>query len=232
MAKKELDILDETSAVAEAGLHKAELFVQKNKQALLYAGGGLIAVVGLYFGAQEFVFKPMEEEAQSALYKAQNLFGADSVKAALNGRGEALGFLDIADEYSWTKAGNLAHYYAGLCYLDLAQPAEAIEELDQFSTNDGVLDITALGSIGDAFVELKQNEEAVEYYEKAAKGTDNEFLTPLFLRKAALVSEMEGNFSEALSFYQSIKEKYPLSSEGSTVDRDIAFCEAKLSTVK
>ena len=163
MAKKELDILDETSAVAEAGLHKAELFVQKNKQALLYAGGGLVAVVGLYFGAQEFVFKPMEEEAQSALYKAQNLFGADSVKAALDGRGEALGFLDIADEYSWTKAGNLAHYYAGLCYLDLAQPAEAIEELDQFSSHDGVLDITTLGSIGDAFVELKQNEEAVEY---------------------------------------------------------------------
>ena len=81
---------------------------------------------------------------------------------------KAWDFLDIADEYSSTKAGNLANYYAGVCYLQLGQFENAIEYLDEFNSNDEVLSVVAKGAIGDAFLELNQPEEALEYYTAAA----------------------------------------------------------------
>jgi len=46
-----------------------------------------------------------------------------------------------------------------------------------------------LGSIGDAYVELKDLDKAETYFKKAADKAKNEFLTPLYLKKLALVYE-------------------------------------------
>ena len=43
-----------------------------------------------------------------------------------------LGFIDIADDYSSTKAGKLANYYAGLSYLYLGEFENAIDYLEDF----------------------------------------------------------------------------------------------------
>ena len=44
---------------------------------------------------------------------------------------------------------------------------EAISYLEEFSSDDAVLGALAKGAIGDAFSQLNQQEDALEYYEKA-----------------------------------------------------------------
>ena len=50
---------------------------------------------------------------------AEIYFEKDSFNLALNGDLNSAGFIDIADDYSSTKTGKLANYYAGICYLNL-----------------------------------------------------------------------------------------------------------------
>lgn len=228
MANNEFDLLNEPVKAVEIGYNRVETFVEKHKRNLLIGGGAVVGVVLLTLGYKEFIQKPMEVEAQEALYKAQNLFAADSVKSALNGNAEVLGFLDIADEYGWTKAGNLANYYAGICYLDLGQPQEAIEYMESFSSSDGLLEANKWGSIADAFIELKQPKEALGYYLKAADIADNDLQSPFFLKKAALTAEMLEDFDQALELFEQIKKDYSQSAEGYEAARDIAYCKAKL----
>jgi hypothetical protein len=51
------------------------------------------------------------------MFQAVRYFESDSLNLALNGDGNNLGFLQIVEDYSGTKAGNLANYYAGVIYL-------------------------------------------------------------------------------------------------------------------
>ena len=57
---------------------------------------------------------------------------------ALNGAEGKYGFLDIIDEYSGTKAANLATYSAGMAYLSQQNYQEAISYLENFSSDDAI----------------------------------------------------------------------------------------------
>lgn len=230
MAKKnEFDLIENPEAVVEASLGKVESFINTNKQRITQILGGAIALFALVWAYNFFIAGPAEEAAQVAIYPAQKAFAADSLDLALNGNANQLGFLDIIDEHGSTKAGNLAEYYAGLCYLGLGQPAEAISHLDDFDGSDRVLSAVSLGAIGDAFADLNQPEEAEEYYAKATKEEANSFLTPFFLNKAGITAEMNGDFKAALKYYTRIKEDFPTSNEAADVDALIAHCEAKIA---
>lgn len=227
--KKEFDLIENPEAAVEASLGKVETFINANKQRITQVLGGALAIFALVWAYNHFVTMPAEEEAQIALYPAQKAFAADSLNLALNGNANQLGFMDIIDEHGSTKAGNLAEYYAGLCYLGLGQPEEAIAHLDEFSGADGVLSAVALAGIGDAFADLNQPEDAHDYYVKASKEEANAFLTPFFLNKAGVTAEMTGDYESALKHYQRIKEDFPTSNEAAEVDALIAFCEAKVN---
>ena len=77
-----------------------------------------------------------------------------------------------------------------------------------------------VGAIGDCYVELKNYNKAVTYFEKAAD-TDNELLSPIYLMKAANVYEKLKKYNKALAIYERIQKEYPLSQEGEVVDRFI-----------
>jgi tetratricopeptide (TPR) repeat protein len=156
------------------------------------------------------------------MYMAEIYFEKDSFNLALNGDGQYLGFLDIADEYSLTNAGNLANYYAGLCYLHTAQFEDAIEYLSDFSSDDIILSTLALGCIGDAYLELEDNSSALKYYEKAADNASNDFTTPRYLMKQAIVLEMDEEYEDALEMYNQIKEDYSKSQIAQDIDKYIA----------
>ena len=66
---------------------------------------------------------------------------------------------------------------------------KAIEYLSKFDSDDEVLGPTALGAIGDAFADINQPKDALEYYEKAANKRDNEFTTPIFLFNLSFLFE-------------------------------------------
>ena len=77
--------------------------------------------------------------------------------------------------------------------------------------------------IGDASAELKKNDDALEYYKKAANVDDkDEYTSSEFLFRAALFAESTGNKKEAVDLFKKIKEQYPASEKAADVDRYLA----------
>jgi len=158
---------------------------------------------------------------------AEIYFQQDSLSKALNGDGNYLGFLDVADQYGLTKAGNLASYYAGISYLRMGDFQSAIDFLKDFDGDDLVVEPLALGAIGDAYMELNETGKAIDYYFDAADASNNELTAPLFLMKAGRASEVEGDYRRALEAYKRIKAEFPRSFEGVQIDKYISLAEAK-----
>lgn len=219
---KQTDKTDKQFAQIEETLTKTEQYIEDNQKSLTVIVGAIVAIVAIYFGFTNFYLEPLEQEAHADMYMAEIYFEKDSFNLALNGDGQYLGFLDIADEYGLTNAGNLANYYAGLCYLHTAQFEDAIEYLSDFSSDDIILSTLALGCIGDAYLELEDNSSALKYYEKAADNASNDFTTPRYLMKQAIVLEMNEEYEDALEMYNQIKEDYSKSQIAQDIDKYIA----------
>jgi tetratricopeptide (TPR) repeat protein len=205
----------------EETLTKTEQFLEQNYKPLLYVLGGIVVLVGLFWLAKLYL-NSRNNEAQSQMYQAERYLEMDSLNLALYGDGNYLGFLDIADDYKFTKAGNLALYSAGICYLHLGQFQDAIDILAKYSKKDKVIGSLAIGAAGDALVELGDIDKGIEKYLEAADYAENEFNTPLFLMKAAELYELNGKYNEALKLYERIRDKYPESNEGSSIEKYIA----------
>jgi tetratricopeptide (TPR) repeat protein len=156
------------------------------------------------------------------MYMAEQYFEKDSFNLALNGDGNYLGFLDIIDDYSITPQAKLARYYAGISYLHLGKYDEAIDYLGGFKTKDVILKPVAIGALGDAYLEKGDESKALNQYNKAISASDNEMSTPIYLMKAGRLSEKMNKPGKALEYYTKLKEKYPESNEGRTVDKYIA----------
>ena len=80
-------------------------------------------------------------------------------------------------------------------------------------SDDEVLAPLATGGIGDAFMQLEQPEEALDYYVKAANMRSNSFTTPKFLLKAAITALELGNAEDALEYLNKLENEYPESPE-------------------
>jgi tetratricopeptide (TPR) repeat protein len=212
-------------ANVENALTQSEVFIEKNKKTLLMVVGGIIVLVGGFFAYKQYVVKPMELEAQAAMFRAENYFEKDSFQLALKGKGNAEGFESIIENYSGTASANLAHYYAAVCNLQLGKYQEAIDQIDEFSGSDIMLSAMAHGIKGDALMELNKQDEAIESYLKASSTNENTFTTPMFLMKAGLAYELKSDFGKALETYKKIKTEYPNSSEGREAEKYIARAE-------
>ena len=168
----------------------------------------VVGVVGWkYYTSQQ------NEEAQESLFPSVYEWESDSLKKALSGNGATPGLAAIADEYSATKAGNLAAFYAGAAYLKQGKYDEAIENLKAFSSSDLLVQARAYALLGDAYSEKKQYDEAVDAYKKATDYKPNKFFTPGYLMKLAAAQEAANQLKEALDTYTQITEKYPESAE-------------------
>ncbi|MEO6166744.1 MAG: tetratricopeptide repeat protein [Chitinophagales bacterium] len=206
----------------EDRLNNFEHWVNQNKTMLTYVVGALFAVVAAYLGFTKLYLEPKSKEAVNQMFMAEKYFGQDSLDRALNGDGNYLGFVQIMDDYKWTSAANLAHYYTGVIYLKQGKFEDAIDELKDFSGKDKMVTNMSLGAMGDAYSELGKMDEAVDYYKKAAYHFENELTTPMFLKKAGMLLENQKKTAEAKKVYEEIKSKYPNTAEGREMDKYIA----------
>ena len=221
MAKNKKDVNPQTISNVEQTLTRTEQYLEENYKTLLTGLAVIIIIVGLGWLGKIYLGK-RNDEAQSQMYQAERYLEMDSLKLALNGDGNYLGFLDIAKSYRLTKSGNLALYSAGICYLHMGQYQDAIDFLNKYSKKDKVIGSLAIGAIGDAYVELGDLDKGITKYIEAADYAMNSFNTPLFLLKAGELYEMNGKQSDALKLYERIEREYPESTEGSTIDKYIA----------
>lgn len=217
---------DKNISAVEGALSKTEHFIEQNQKVIMYVVLAIVVVIGGYMIYKKFYLAPKEEEAEKQMFWAERYFEKDSLSLALNGDGVNLGFLDIIDEYGITKSANLAHYYAGICLLKQGQYEEAIDYLEDFDSDDQIVGPMAEGAIGDANMELGDNEAALKHYLKAADMKDNQFSTPLFLMKAGWTYEIMGNYAEALKLYERIRTDYYKSVEWRDIEKYIARAKA------
>lgn len=225
MSKKK-DQNDELIVDVEEVYSKTETFVEENKNVLTIVVAVIAIAIGGYFAYQSFYLKPLQIEAQESMFMAEKFFAMDSMNLAIDGNGAYPGFLEIADEYGGTKAGNLAHYYLGIAYLRTGQYEAAIASLKDFSADDVMVGNVAQGAIGDAYLELGDLKKAASSYVKAAERSENEFSSPFYLMRAASTFEMMNEYGKALEIYQEIKMEYKKSPEAAEVDKLIARAEA------
>jgi len=221
MAKKTKEENPQTMKNVESTLTSTEQFLELHYKELLIALGVLVLLIGIFWVGRIYLGK-QNEEAQSQMYQAERYLEMDSLNLALNGDGNYLGFIDIANDYKYTRTGNLARYSAGICYLHLGQYEEAIEYLDKYSKKDKMIGSLAIGATGDAYVELGDMEKGVAKYIEAADFAKNSFNTPIYLMKAGEIHELNGQYDEALILYERIQKEYPESTEGLAIDKYIA----------
>jgi tetratricopeptide (TPR) repeat protein len=221
MAKSKKDENPTTISNVEETLTRTEHYLEENYKTFLSALGVIVLLVGLGWLGKLYLNK-RNEEAKSQMYQAEKYLETDSLKLALNGDGNYLGFLDIAKDYKFTNSGNLARYCAGICYLHMGNYQEAIDILNKYSKKDKVIGSLAIGATGDAYVELGNLDKGIAKYLEAADFAKNSFNSPLFLLKAGELYELNGKFAEALKLYERIENQYPESTEGSTIEKYIA----------
>jgi len=229
MAKKEksgIEIIEDSEALKKE-VFKVESFFEKNRKLVAVAIGFVFGVLAGYFG-YNYWNKTQEKEAQSALFDAVYSFEADSTSQALKGQGGNEGLLSVADNYGSTKAGNLANLYAGIALMKEGKFEDAIARLEKFSGDDDVLQPRAYTLIGDSYLELGKNDDAIKYYKKAADYKPNKYATPGYMMKLGNAYQEAKNNSEAVKVYASLIEKYPSAIESVLAKKYKSKLEAEL----
>lgn len=203
-------------------LSQSEAFIIKYKNAIMYTLLAIVIIIAGFFLYRKYVSVPKEEKASAALFPGENYFAQDDFESALNGdKAGYKGFKKIADEYSGTKAGNLAKGYAGICLAHEGKYQEAINYLQEFKAEDQMVGPAAIGAMGDCYAGLNQLDKATDKYMEAAKKADNNSLSPIFLLKAGELYEKLGKNDEAVKAYTEIKDKYFNSYAAMEIDKYI-----------
>ena len=212
MAKKETkkseqnELIENPQVIAEK-LVPGEDFLKRNSKIVVGLLVGAAVLIGgiLFF---QYNTQQQNEKAQAEMFQAVYFFEQDSVDFALNGDGINKGFLTIIEDYPRTDAANLSHFYTGSIYLSQKKFEDAMTHLEEFSTDDYLVQAKAYSLIGDANLELGKTDEAIAQYTKAARTNENKFMSPKYLAKLAVAQEEAGKLEEAIKTYTEIEEKY------------------------
>ena len=215
-------------------VEKARGFWEDYNKPIIYIGSAIIVLLAGWIIYRYMFQIPKEEKADKIVFVTQKYFteftnATDSAKIllatkVLNGDGANPGALKIINQYSGTPAANLCEYYAGACYLHLGQFEKSIKYLKDFDANGATqIKSRALGMLGDASAELNKNNDALDYYKKAATvNVKDEYTSSEFLFRAALFAQSTGKTKDAIDLFKKLKTDYPLSQKASDVDRYLA----------
>ena len=223
MAKKEIE-KKKTTAEKEVGefVSRSEKFIENNKKNITYGILALFTIIGAIMSYHYFFLVPKSNNADLAIFRGEQYFQKDSFNIALNGNGvDYDGFEYIISRYSGTKAGNLAKAYAGISYYKIGDMASAIKHLKSFKSDEDNVEPAVIGLIGDCYVESGDVKQGISYFEKAATKANNDFLSPIYLKKAGIAYESLQQYDNAVKAYTAIKEKHAASIEAMDIEKYI-----------
>ena len=181
--------------------------IQRHQRRLYVVG--LLALLGtigfLFFQRHQ---RQQNEIAQAAMFRAVYYFEQETFDKALNGDGTCVGLLDIAQQYRFTQAANMANFYIGVSYMHQQDYKKAIQHLTKFKSKDLLAQARAWAVIGDALTAQQAYNKAAQYYIKAANYRPNKVFTPTYLTKAALAYEANKNPKAARGCYRRIVQDF------------------------
>lgn len=200
------EILNTLNTSASSG----EKFLQKYAKPIgILFSVVIIAALG-YVIYDNYVVTPKNIEASDLMVDAENLYAEGKTDQALGGKASGIsGFVDIAEEYSNTKAGKLASLYAGVTEFKKGNYQKALEYFQNFDSPDKDLKAVKYGAIADTYVELNNTTEALNYMTKAANESNNGATAYQFGKKAGILAMSLNQNDKALEFFQAIQDKYP-----------------------
>jgi len=202
---------------------KQEFKKNKNVRLATYAIGGLVGAVLLYIVYHNFIWKPANEKSMEAGYIGLNYAAMDSVDMAI----EEL--QPVVKKYDGKQGGEVAQFVLARQYMEKGEFKKAIEELEDVDVEDTYVRIHAVGLQGDCYSEMKNYKEAVEVYREAAKMDKNDYTTPHYLFKAALLTERKlEDPAAATEMYQEIKDNFLVFSNTKQIERYIERAKNKI----
>ena len=212
----------------DEALSNSEAFLLKYKNLLIGIVAAIIVIAGGIMAYKNFISEPNELKASETIFKGEEYFRNAEYETALNGDSLGyVGFLKITDEFSGTKAGNLANAYTGLCYAQLGKYEDATKYLDKFNADDYMVAPAILGALGNCYAQMGQLDKAAATLLKAADKADSDALSPIFLLQAGEILEKLGKNSEAINAYKQIKNKYATSYQALNIDKYIERASIK-----
>ena len=205
-------------------VEKAKKFWSANSKKILSGLAAVAIIVGGYFAYQNFFRKPKIAESIDKSFKAEEYYRLDSFQLALNGDGVNPGFIRIASSYSGTPAGNLANFYAGVCYIRLNMNDKAVKYLEDFKTSSAPVQQRAYKLLGDAYGDMGKADKALDYYKKAARHFESDQMASAdaLFSAAYLAQHVLNKKDEAIALYKELKEKYPRTQPGFDADKYLA----------
>lgn len=186
-----------------------EGFLEKNARALSIGFGILVVAVLGWFGYQQFILGPKNEEATKSYLSAQKNLAEGKEDLALGGKSVANpGFLGTYEQYGDTKAGKLAAYNAGLIEFKRGNYQKAYDLLDKFSSGNKVLRALKYGAMADCLANLNKSEDALAMADRAASASDDAYTTYYFTKKAGMLALALKKNADAKKYFATIDEKY------------------------
>ncbi|MBQ9194610.1 MAG: hypothetical protein IJ152_03050 [Bacteroidales bacterium] len=185
---------------------------------------GVLLIAAAIMAYNRFILQPKKTQATDQMAQAEQWFLSGEYELALSGDDNSLGFEDIIKQYG-SKAAKSAYLYAGIAKLQTGAPEEAISYLKKYDGKDPIMLAKAQACIGDANADLENYAEAVKWFQKAAKTSDNA-LSAAYLLKAGIAAEAMGDSQKALSFYKEIKNEWGNAPEAMEIDKYITRIES------
>ena len=181
-----------------------------------YIVGGLVVIVLGYFLYKQFVWKPANEKSKGAYYVGLNLADKDSTDAAINE------LTPVVKKFDGKIGGEVAQFVLARQYMAKGDFKKALDELEGVDVKDTYVAAMALGLQGDCQSELGKHDDAIELYVDAAKASDNELTSPMYLFKAGLCAEKLKDYEKATEFYTQFNETYGDFARQKTIEKYIA----------
>lgn len=227
MAKNKKDVSTRTSIdEINDSLTSVEQSVEKNKNLITWVVIGVVVVAAIVLAFIYLYWIPNQNEANEQISKADIELignGNDSIALPI--------YQKVANEYS-NAAGNRAALNAAEILYKQGKYQDAINYLEKYSTKESLVGAASQSLMADCYVNLKKYDDAISYFDKAIKVSDNNALyTPVFMMKKATVLNAQKKYNDALAIYEEIQNKYPQFETlyGVSMDKYIARAKAQAS---
>ena len=208
-----------------SGQQIAEEFKSNKKLKMTtYIVGGILLLAIIFFAYRQFMWKPANDDSKNSYWVGLNYAAKDSTNLAIEE------FETAVNQYDGKIGGEVAQFLLGRQYMEQGDFEAALEELGSVKVKDTYLSAMVVKLQADCYSELKDYEKAANLYLEAAEINPNENTTPEVLFAAGQCAEAINNFEKALECYQKIKDEYPSTSKGMSIEKYIARVEFK--TVK
>ncbi len=177
--------------------------IEQNQKTIIRALIAIVAVAAVVLGYIYGIQAPKVEDAKEAIAIA------DMATMQQNDSTALAQYMAVADQYSVSPANRAALEAASGLYLN-GDYETAITYLEKYDASKTVVGAAAQSLMADCYVNLKNYDQAIKYFDKAiAYSNNNPLYTPVFMLKKATLLAAMGKYADEVKIYDYIISNYP-----------------------